>query len=82
MRNIVASVLVAGALTGLVAPAQAAGKDCASEMKRVEAAMPANQDAGKSAMARAELKIAAEKAAKKDEQGCMTHVGNAEKAMK
>ncbi|GJE04296.1 hypothetical protein GMJLKIPL_6257 [Methylobacterium isbiliense] len=44
--------------------------------------MPANQDAGKAAMARAELKIAAEKAASKDERGCMMHVGNAEKAIK
>lgn len=82
MRNIIALALLTGSLTVFAASGQAAGKDCASEMKRVDALMPANQDAGKAAMARAELKIAAEKAANKDEQGCMMHVGNAEKTLK
>ncbi|MDR7040328.1 MULTISPECIES: hypothetical protein [Methylobacterium] len=82
MRNVSAFALTAALLAFGVAPLQAAEKDCASEMKRVDAMMPANQDAGKAAMARAELKIASEKAAKKDEQGCMMHVGNAEKAIK
>lgn len=82
MRNILVLALLTSALPGFVASAQAAGNDCASEMKRVDAMMPANQDAGKAAMARAELKIAAEKSASKDERGCMMHVGNAEKAIK
>lgn len=82
MRNISAFALATGLLTVFAAPSQAAQTDCASEMKRVEAMMPPNQDAGKAAMAKTELKIASEEAAKKNEQGCMMHVGNAEKAMK
>lgn len=82
MKNVLAFIFMAGALTVWSASSQAAEKDCASEIKRVDAMMPANQDAGKAAMARSELKIAAEKAAKKDEQGCMMHVGNAEKSAK
>ncbi len=81
MKNILTFAVIAGALAIVATPSQAA-KDCSGEMKRVDALMPADQSAGKAAMARAELKIAADKAAKKDEQGCMMHVGNAEKALK
>lgn len=82
MTNVSAFALTAALLAFGAVPSQAAERNCASEMKRVDAMMPANQDAGKAAMARAELKIASEKAAKKDEQGCMMHVGNAEKSIK
>ena len=81
MRNIVAIGLLAGALAIYSAPSMAAGKDCATEMKRVDALVPPNASAGKGAMARAELKIASEKASMKDEQGCLAHVDKAEKAM-
>jgi hypothetical protein len=82
MRTTALTFALAFGALAAAAPAQAANKDCASEMKRVEAAMPSNLDAGKSDMLRAEMKIAAEKAAQKDEKGCMEHVQKAEKAMK
>lgn len=42
----------------------------------------ANQYAVKAAMAIAELRISEEKSAKKDEQNCMIHAGNADRAIK
>ena len=82
MRSVLTFALTVCVASICAGSAQAAEKNCASEMKRVETLMPPNQNAGKGAMARAELKLAAEKAANQDEKGCMTHVDNAEKSIR
>lgn len=82
MKFISAFGLTIGVLAICIGSSQAAKKDCGSEIKRVEAMMPPNLSAGKSAMAKAELRIAAEKAANKDEKACLMHVDTAEKSIK
>lgn len=57
--------------------AQDTKSDCASEIKKAEAMMPGQRDAGKSEMLKTELQIAREMQQKKDEQGCMMHTKKA-----
>lgn len=73
-----AALLVGSSMS--MSPAFAQGK-CDGEIKKAEAMMPTQKDAGKAEMAEAQLKIARELSLAKDEKGCMDAVKKANDQM-
>ncbi len=82
MRKLALALATVAAIGLASAPAVFAAEDCNSTMTKIESQISKATDYKKKDAASAELKLAKDAQAKKDDKACVSHLKAAEKALK